>query len=92
VEEIHTLMKTTSETTLEIHLQYPTEPIISVDIVGNPYSAIYDASLTKVLRNNYIKITGWYDNESDYTNQVIERVQKMGHYELRISEESKSQK
>jgi glyceraldehyde 3-phosphate dehydrogenase len=86
VEEIHTIMKTASETYLEPHLQYSTEPIVSVDIVGNPYSAIYDAPLTKVLRNNFIKITGWYDNESGYANRVVDLTLKMGHYELGLSE------
>ena len=85
VEEINTIMKTASETYLEPYLQYSTEPIVSVDIVGNPYSAIYDAPLTKVLRNNFIKITGWYDNESGYANRVIDLTQKMGHYELGLS-------
>ena len=85
VEEINTIMKTASETYLEPYLQYSTAPIVCVDIVGNPYSAIYDAPLTKVLRNNFIKITGWYDNESGYANRVIDLTQKMGHYELGLS-------
>ena len=80
-------MKEAANGQLKAHLQYPTEPIVSVDIIGNPFSAIYDAPLTKVLKNNFIKITGWYDNESGYANRVVDLVRKMGHFELGIEED-----
>tara|TARA_Y100001970_G_scaffold282225_1_gene394615 strand:- start:115 stop:1149 length:1035 start_codon:yes stop_codon:yes gene_type:complete len=86
VEDINEVMKDASNKHLKAHLQYSTEPIVSVDIIGNPYSAIYDAPLTKVLKNNFIKITGWYDNESGYANRVVDLVRKMGHFELGIDE------
>ena len=71
---------------MQFHLQYSEEPIVSVDIVGNSYSAIYDAPLTKVLKKNFVKITGWYDNESGYANRVVDLVRKMGHFELNKKE------
>ena len=87
VEQINSVMLEAANNHLKAHLQYSTEPIVSVDIIGNPYSAIYDAPLTKVLKNNFIKITGWYDNESGYANRVVDLARKMGHFELGIKED-----
>ena len=84
VGDIDKVMKEASETYLKHHLQYSTEPIVSVDIIGNPYSGIYDAPLTRVVKDNFIKITGWYDNESGYANRVVDLVRKMGHYEIGV--------
>jgi glyceraldehyde 3-phosphate dehydrogenase len=78
INDINKVMKDASETYLKYHLQYSTEPIVSVDIIGNPYSGIYDAPLTRVVKNNFIKITGWYDNESGYANRVTDLVRKIG--------------
>ena len=82
VNDINNVMQKASETYLKYHLQYSTEPIVSVDIIGNPYSGIYDAPLTRVVKDNFIKITGWYDNESGYANRVVDLVRKIGHFEL----------
>ena len=84
VDDIDKVMKEASKTYLKHHLQYSTEPIVSVDIIGNPYSGIYDAPLTRVVKDNFIKITGWYDNESGYANRVVDLVRKMGHYEIGV--------
>jgi len=81
VNDINDVMKEASETYLKKHLQYSTEPIVSVDIIGNPYSGIYDAPLTRVIKDNFIKITGWYDNESGYANRVVDLVQKIGNFQ-----------
>ena len=78
VEDINKVMKEASETYLKDLLQYSTEPIVSVDIIGNPYSGIYDAPLTRVIKDNFIKITGWYDNESGYANRVVDLTKKLG--------------
>jgi len=78
IDDINSVMEEASETYLKDLLQYSTEPIVSVDIIGNPYSGIYDAPLTRVIKNNFIKITGWYDNESGYANRVVDLVKKIG--------------
>ena len=80
VDDINEVMKEASDTYLQHQLQYSTEPIVSVDIIGNPYSGIYDAPLTRVVKDNFIKITGWYDNESGYANRVVDLVRKIGRY------------
>ena len=85
MNKIHILMKNASDIYLKPHLQYSTEPIVLVDIISNTYSAIYDACLTKVFWDNFIKITGWYDNESEYDNKFVDLNRKLDHYELGLS-------
>lgn len=59
-------------------LQYTEDPIVSVDIIGNPHSAIFDAGLTAVLgdNNDLVKIVAWYDNESGYAHRLADLVEK----------------
>jgi glyceraldehyde 3-phosphate dehydrogenase len=76
IEVINAAMKTASETYLKGILDYTEDPIVSVDIIGNPNSCLFDAELTSVV-NNMIKIVGWYDNEAGYSNRLIELVQKI---------------
>ena len=78
VDDINKVMREASKTYLKDLLQYSTEPIVSVDIIGNPYSGIYDAPLTRVIKDNFIKITGWYDNESGYANRVVDLAKELG--------------
>lgn len=54
------------------------EPLVSSDVIGNPYSAIVDLSLTQVVDKNLIKIVAWYDNEWGYSNRLIELIIQMG--------------
>lgn len=51
------------------------EPLVSSDFIGNPYSSIADVSLTKVVGGNLVKIIAWYDNEWGYSNRLIEMAQ-----------------
>lgn len=53
------------------YLQYVSEPIVSIDIVGNPHSCIFDSQLTAVT-GKLVKIVGWYDNEMGYSNRLVE--------------------
>ncbi|MEO6882498.1 MAG: type I glyceraldehyde-3-phosphate dehydrogenase [Bacteroidia bacterium] len=76
VEEINAIFKKAAETNLRNILQYTLDPIVSIDIVGNPYSCIFDADLTSVL-GGMIKVIGWYDNESGYSNRLADLIEKM---------------
>jgi glyceraldehyde 3-phosphate dehydrogenase len=58
-------------------LQYTEDPIVSTDIVGNPYSSIVDGGLTAVLDGTLVKVVSWYDNEWGYSNRVVDVVQKV---------------
>ncbi|GBE05132.1 MAG TPA: type I glyceraldehyde-3-phosphate dehydrogenase [Nitrospirae bacterium] len=66
-EEINAALKEASEGHLKGILEYSEEPLVSIDINGNPHSSIIDASLTKVLEGNLIKVLSWYDNEWGYS-------------------------
>ncbi len=76
IEAINAAMKLASETYLKGILDYTEDPIVSVDIIGNPNSCLFDAELTSVV-NNMIKIVGWYDNEAGYSNRLIDLVKKI---------------
>lgn len=76
VEVIIAEMKKASETYLKGILTCTDDPIVSVDIIGNPSSCIFDTELTSVV-NNMIKIVGWYDNEAGYTSRLIELAARM---------------
>ncbi|MCF7804936.1 MAG: type I glyceraldehyde-3-phosphate dehydrogenase [Candidatus Marinimicrobia bacterium] len=76
-EEVDKAFLEASATKLKGYLQYNEEPLVSVDIIGNRFSAIYDAPLTSVLRDDFIKISGWYDNESGYAMRVVDLTQKV---------------
>jgi len=53
-------------------LQYTDEPIVSTDIIGNPHSCVFDAPLTKVMDDNFVKVIGWYDNEWAYSCRCVD--------------------
>lgn len=76
-DEVKKLFKKASEQgPLKGILQYTDEPIVSCDIISNPYSCIYDADLTSVI-GKMVKVVGWYDNEAGYSNRVADLVVKL---------------
>ncbi|OWY25231.1 type I glyceraldehyde-3-phosphate dehydrogenase [Sphingobacteriales bacterium UPWRP_1] len=76
VEEINAAFKKAAETNLNGILQYSEEPLVSSDIVSNPYSCIFDAKMT-ICIGNMVKVVGWYDNETGYSNRLAELAIKM---------------
>jgi glyceraldehyde 3-phosphate dehydrogenase len=62
---------------LEGILAYSEEPIVVTDIVGSPYSAIFDAPLTSVIDGTLIKVVAWYDNEWGYSNRLVELAERV---------------
>src|SRR3954463_8355542 len=58
-------------------LAYTEDPIVSSDIVKNPYSSIFDSQLTSVLGGNLVKVVSWYDNEWGYSMRCVELAQKV---------------
>jgi glyceraldehyde 3-phosphate dehydrogenase len=76
VEELNAAMKAAAEGPMKGILEYCTDPIVSIDIVGNTHSSIFDAELTMV-KGNIIKIVSWYDNEAGYSNRLADMVVKM---------------
>jgi glyceraldehyde 3-phosphate dehydrogenase len=80
IDEINNAFKDAAQGYLKGILQYTSDPIVSIDIIGNPHSAIFDAGLTSVLgdNKNLVKIVAWYDNESGYAHRLADLVQKIG--------------
>ena len=77
VEEINLAFKKASETSLKGILSYIEDPIVSIDVVGNPYSCVFDSLLTSIIGGNMIKIVAWYDNEAGYSNRLVDLVRKL---------------
>ena len=75
-EEVNAAMKEASETHMKGILEYCTDPIVSIDIVGNLHSCIFDAALTST-NGNLVKVMGWYDNEAGYSERVCDLVAKL---------------
>ncbi len=71
VEEVNSIMKKASETTLRGIMDYCNEPLVSVDFNHNPASCTFDATLTKVIGNT-VKVLGWYDNEWGFSNRMLD--------------------
>jgi glyceraldehyde 3-phosphate dehydrogenase len=57
-------------------LRYTTEPLVSSDVVGSPYSSIFDSELT-MAHGNEVKVVSWYDNEWGYSNRLVDLVGRL---------------
>ncbi len=77
VEEVNAIVKAAAEGPLKGILKYSEDPIVSMDIVTDPASCIFDAPLTKVI-GNQVKVVGWYDNEWGYSNRLVDLVTHVG--------------
>ena len=73
IEEINAAFRKESEGRMKHILEYNEAPIVSVDILQNPHSCIFDSTLTQVLENS-VKICGWYDNEIGYSSRLVDMV------------------
>lgn len=75
-ESINQAFKLASENYLQGILEYTTDPIVSVDVIDNPHSCVFDSQLTSVV-GELVKVVGWYDNESGYSNRLADLVVKI---------------
>lgn len=73
IEEINLAFKKASENELKNILAYTEDPIVSVDIIGNPNSCVFDSQLTSVI-DKMVKIVGWYDNEIGYSSRIVDLI------------------
>lgn len=71
IYSINAIFKKASETHLKGILQYTEDPIVSIDIIGNTHSCIFDSQMTSVI-GDMVKIIGWYDNETAYSQRLLE--------------------
>lgn len=75
IAEINALFKAAAENELKGILAYTEDPIVSIDIVDNRHSSIFDAQLTSVI-GDMVKVVGWYDNEIGYSNRLVDLVER----------------
>ncbi len=75
-EEINAAFrKAATDGPLAPYLRYSDEPLVSIDIVGDRHSCIFDSDLTKVMNGNMVKLLGWYDNEAGYAARMVDMMQ-----------------
>lgn len=76
VEEINTKFREAAANGLSNILYYTEDPIVSVDIINNPYSCVFDSQLTSIV-GGLVKVVGWYDNEFGYSNRLVDILQRL---------------
>lgn len=76
-EEINAAMKAAANGPMKGILEYTEDPIVSIDIVGNPHSCILDSKLTAA-SGTFVKVVGWYDNEAGYSARAADLIEKVG--------------
>ena len=74
--QVNEAFKKAAASDLKGYLQVESDPIVSMDILGNTHSAILDEALTST-KGNMIKVVAWYDNESGYANRLMDLAQKI---------------
>lgn len=76
VEQVNEAYRKASQNELLGFLEVEADPIVSMDIIGNPHSCIIDEALTSA-KGNLVKVVGWYDNESGYANRLVDLAKKI---------------
>ena len=76
VEQINAAMKKAADGPMKGVLEYTEEPIVSVDIIGNSHSSVFDSQLTMV-SGNFAKVFSWYDNEWGFSCRMVDMLAKM---------------
>lgn len=77
VEELNAIIKKNAEGAMKGVLEYTEDPIVSMDIKGNPHSSIFDAGCTMKTGERFFKIVTWYDNEMGYSTRVVDLAEKI---------------
>ncbi|PWA07231.1 type I glyceraldehyde-3-phosphate dehydrogenase [Flavobacterium psychrotolerans] len=73
IDEINAAFSKAAQNELKGILAYTEDPIVSVDIIGNPNSCLFDSQLTSVI-DKMVKVVGWYDNEIGYSSRIIDLI------------------
>jgi glyceraldehyde 3-phosphate dehydrogenase len=76
-EEVNAAMKAAADGPMKGVLEYCVDPIVSIDIVDNPHSSIFDSLSTSVMDGNFVKVFSWYDNEWGYSCRTLDLLKMM---------------
>ena len=77
INQINDLFKKAAAGHLKGVLAYTEDPIVSIDIVGNSHSCVFDGLMTSVIDGHLVKLIGWYDNERGYSSRIIDLIIKL---------------
>lgn len=77
VEEINQAVKKASEGSMKGVLEYTEDEIVSTDVIGNPYSSVFDAKSTMMIGKRMVKLVSWYDNEFGYSSRCVDLIVRM---------------
>jgi len=78
ISSVNQAMRDAAQGRLKGILQYSEDPIVSQDIIGNPHSAVFDAPLTMVSGDRFVKVMAWYDNEWGFANRMVDALLLLG--------------
>ncbi|MBF7690357.1 MULTISPECIES: type I glyceraldehyde-3-phosphate dehydrogenase [Acinetobacter] len=77
IEQVKAAVKKAAENEMKGVLAYTEDEIVSSDIIKNPASSIFDAGLTNVIGDKFLKVTSWYDNEWGFSNRLIDTIEQV---------------
>jgi glyceraldehyde 3-phosphate dehydrogenase len=77
-DEVNKALEEAANNGMKGILAYTTDPVVSSDMMKNPNSSIVDASMTKVLDGNLVKVVAWYDNEWGYSSRIVDLIKYLG--------------
>ena len=77
IEQVNAAMKKAADGPMKGVLEYTDESIVSIDVVGNPHSSIFDAQMTMVTGGKMVKVFSWYDNEWGFSCRMVEMLKMM---------------
>jgi glyceraldehyde 3-phosphate dehydrogenase (phosphorylating) len=78
VEAINAAMLAASKAGMDKIIEYTMDPIVSVDVIGNPHSAIFDSLATMGVGDKFFKVLAWYDNEFGYSARMVDMLRLIG--------------
>jgi glyceraldehyde 3-phosphate dehydrogenase len=78
VEQINAAVKKAAQTDMLGIIEYTEDPIVSIDVVGNPHSAVFDSLCTMALGDRFFKVMAWYDNEFGYSSRMVDVLRMIG--------------
>lgn len=76
-DDINAAMKKAADGEMKGVLEYCEDPIVSIDVVGNPHSSVFDSLSTGVMDGNFVKVFSWYDNEWGYSCRTLDLAKLM---------------
>ena len=76
-KEVNEIFKRAAETEFKGIMGYTSDPIVSIDIISSEESVIFNEDLTSVINGKLVKVVGWYDNESGYSNRLADMLVKL---------------